>query len=153
LHAPEDHFKCLEKNFALEEVKNQENRLLAELTPILSLTILCFIENSAILTFYFAGVLSDFVMKHAPIKDGFLISLTGSAAGAVFSLVFIFLPNVLPLMDFAVAAVFFVWISLLHFRYKEGWLEAVFEAVLGCIIYVVILAFTSGFLILWISMG
>lgn len=127
--------------------------MLSELTPVLALTILAFIENSAILTFYFAGVLSDFVMKHAPIKDGFLISVTGSAAGAVFSLAFVFLPSNLPLGDLAVAVVFLVWIWLLHSRYKEGWLEALVEAVLGCIIYVVILAFTSGFLILWISMG
>jgi hypothetical protein len=105
------------------------------------------------LTFYFAGVLSDFVMKHAPLKDGFLISVTGSGAGAVFSLLFILLPSNLPLGDLSVAVVFLVWIWLLHFRHKEGWLEAIVEAVLGGIIYVVILAFTSGFLILWISMG
>jgi len=123
------------------------------LASVLSLTILCFIENSAILTFYFSGVLSDFVMKHAPIKDGFLISLAGSAAGAVFSLAFIYLPSALPLMDLAVAVVFFVWVLLLHYRYDEGWLEAMVEAVLGCIIYVVVLALTSGFLILWISAG
>ena len=138
---------------ALDGTKKQESRLLAELTPLLALTILVFIENSAILTFYFAGVLSDFVMKHAPIKDGFLISVTGSAVGAVFSLVFTFLPSDLPVGDLAVAVVFLVWIWLLHVRYKEGWLEALVEAVLAGIIYVIILAFTSGFLILWISMG
>ena len=136
----------------MEGAKKQEGRLLVELTPVLALTILCFIENSAILTFYFAGVLSDFVMKQAPIKDGFLISVAGSGAGAVFSLLFILLPSNLPLGDLAVAVVFLVWIWLLHSRYKEGWLEALVEAVLGGIIYVVILAFTSAFLILWISM-
>lgn len=124
-----------------------------ELATVLSLTILNFIANAAILTFYFSGVLSDFAMKHAPIKDGFLISLSGSAVVAVFSLVFAYLPGNLPLMDFAIALGLLTWILLLHYRYDEGWLEAVVEAIIGCIIYAIILALASSFLILWIRMG
>lgn len=124
-----------------------------EIVPVLSFTILSFIANSAILTFYFSGVLSDFAMKHAPIKDGFLISLSGSAVGAVFSLAFTYLPGDLPLMDFAIALALLTWILLLHYRYDEGWPEAVVEGIIGCIIYAIILALASSFLILWIRMG
>lgn len=56
-------------------------------------------------------------------------------------------------MDFAIALVLITWVLLIHHRYDEGWLETVVVAIIGCIIYAVILAITSTFLILWISVG
>lgn len=117
---------------------------------VLSFSLLTFMANSAILTFYFSGVLSDF-SKHVPRKDGFLLSLSGSTVGAVFSIVIPYLPETLPLLDLAVGLVFITWVVLLHYHFEEGWMEAIFQAVIGGIIYIVILAVVTGFLVLWIG--
>ena len=122
-----------------------------ELSLVLSVSLLSFMANSAILTFYFSSVLSDFSSKHIPRRDGFLLSLSGSTVGAVFSIVVPYLPETLPLLDFAVGLVLITWVVLLHYRFDEGWMEAIVLAVIAGIIYIVILAMVTGFLILWIG--
>jgi riboflavin transporter FmnP len=107
--------------------------------------------NSVILTFYFSGILSGFSSKHTQRKDGFLLSLSGSTVGAVFSIISPYLPEALSFLDVAVVFVLVTWVALLHYRYDEGWPEAILEAVLGGIIYAVIMVLLNGFLILWIG--
>jgi hypothetical protein len=124
---------------------------LPELPVVLSLSLLTFMANSAILTFYFSGILSGFSSKHPQRKDGFLLSLSGSAIGAVFSIITPYLPEALAFLDVAVVFVLITWVALLHYRYNEGWPEAIVEAVLGGIIYAVIMVLVTGFLILWLS--
>jgi len=107
--------------------------------------------NSAVLTFYFSGVLSDFSSKHPQRKDGFLLSLSGSTIGAVFSIVTPYLPEAFSFLEFAVIFVLVTWAVLLHYRFNEAWPEAIVEAILGGIIYAIIMVLVTGFLILWIS--
>jgi hypothetical protein len=107
--------------------------------------------NSAILTFYFSGILSGFSSKHPQRKDGFLLSLSGSTIGAVFSIITPYLPEALSFLDVAIVFVLITWAVLLHYRYNEDWPEAIVEAVLGGIIYAVIMVLVTGFLILWLS--
>jgi len=127
--------------------------LLSELPIELLIALFSFIANSIFLTFYFSNVLSDFASKHAPRKDAFLLSVLGSAVGAAFSLVVPFLPDIFPFMDVAVALVIITWVLLLHYHYENDWLEAAFEAGIAALLYVVILAITTGLLILWIRIS
>jgi len=123
---------------------------LPELSLVLSLSLLSLMANSAILTFYFSDVLSDFTSKHTSHKDGFLLSLSGSTVGAVFTIVVPYLPEALPLLDLTVVLVLITWVALLHYHYNEGWIEAAFEAVIGGVLYIIILALINGLLNLWI---
>jgi hypothetical protein len=124
---------------------------LPEFVLVLSLTLLTFMADSAILTFYFSGILSGFSTKHPQRKDGFLLSLSGSSIGAVLSIITPYLPETLSFLGFAVVLVLITWVVLLHYRYDEGWPEAIVEAVLGGIIYAIIMVLIMGFLILWLS--
>ncbi len=122
-----------------------------ELLVVLSLSLLTFMANSAIMTFYFSGVLSGFSTKHPQRKDGFLLSLSGSTIGTALSLIGPYLPEALSFLDVAILFVLVIWIALLHYRYNEGWPEAIMESILAGIIYAVVMVLITGFLILWVS--
>jgi hypothetical protein len=134
------------------DYKFRECRQVTELSLVLSFTVLSFIVNSLFLTLYFSGVISGFDSKHSANKDGFTMALAGSVVGALFSLVVSLLPVAVPIMDVAIGLVFLTWVLLIHYRFNEEWFEAIVQAIIGIIIYVVILALINGFLILWISM-
>jgi hypothetical protein len=125
---------------------------LPELSLILTTSLLSLMANLAILTLYFSEALSGFASKHIPRKDGFLLSLSGLTVATVYSTIIPFLPETLSLPDIAFVFALTTWIALLHYRYQEGWMEALVEAIIGGIIYLVVLAIVAGFLILWISM-
>jgi hypothetical protein len=61
------------------------------------------------------------------------------------------LPGIIPHLDVAISLVAITWILLLHYHYEAGWLEATLEAIVGLILYAIILAIASGFFMLWIA--
>jgi len=116
-------------------------------------TLLSVIANSAFLTLYFSHILSDYARTASPRNAAFSLAFLGSIIGAGFSLVIPLLPGAFPYMDMAVGLVAVVWILLLHYRYRTGWLEAAAITALAAIIYVIIMAITSAFYILWLGVS
>lgn len=116
-------------------------------------TLISFIANLAFLTFYFSQILSEYASRYSPRKDAFLLSFLGAAIDATFSLAVPFLPIAVSFMDVEIALIVVIWILLLHYRYEVGWLEAVLATAIAVVIYVVILAITSGLWILWLGIS
>lgn len=126
--------------------------IMPELFLVLSFTVISFIVNAIFLTFYFSEVLSSADSRQKASKDGFMMAFVGSVVGAIFSLALNLLPVVLPVLDAALGLVFLTWVLLMHYRFDEGWLEALMQAIIGIILYVVILVLINGFLQMWASM-
>jgi hypothetical protein len=101
--------------------------------------------------FYFSNVLSVPGSKHHPYRDAFLVSFLGCVVGAAFSLAVPALPGIIPHLDVAISLVAITWILLLHYHSEASWLEAVLAAIVGLILYAIILAIASGFFMLWMA--
>jgi hypothetical protein len=122
-------------------------------SELLWFTLLSYISQIAFLTLYFSHTISDYSSKPSPRNDAFLLSFLGSSVGSAFSLAIPFLPSIVPYMDVAIGLVVVTWILLLHYHFGASWLEAALITAIAAIIYVVILAMTFGFYILWLRIS
>lgn len=111
-----------------------------------------FIPNLVILTFYFSSIIIEGSSgKYTLHKQGFVISLLGASAGSLFSLLIPLLPESIPWMDVSIGLAFVIWLSLTKHYTQMGWLESFAAALLGALLYIVILAIVTGFMMIFAS--
>lgn len=92
---------------------------------------------------------NGFSRKYTLHKYGFVISFLGTSAGTIFSLLIPLLPGSIPWMDVCIGLVVGVWLFLTKNYTQMSWLESFAAALLGALFYIVVLAISSGFLMIF----
>lgn len=112
--------------------------------------IVSFVTNLVLSTFYFSQIISSKGFVH---KSGFLISLLGTGASAVFILLVRLLPESIPWMDVGIVFIIAIWFFLTKHYTQMGWLGSFGVASFGALLYMIVswlvTAFVMGLLIIF----
>jgi hypothetical protein len=120
----------------------------------LLLSLLTFIANTALLTVYFSAIIIGHTGKSTIHRDAFKIVLPGTILGSAFILLAPTIPALTRIgpisspIDLGVTTMGIIWMTLTKRYCETSWLSSFLITVVAVIIYVTIMFFIGGFLML-----
>ncbi|UCE28470.1 MAG: hypothetical protein JSV85_04060 [Candidatus Bathyarchaeota archaeon] len=118
------------------------------LSSAVIIAIASFASSLFILTFYFSSIIS---IRSSLNKHGFIIALLGTGTGTIFLLSLpLIQADSIPWLDIGHVLVSVVWLPLVKYYTKMGWLGSSAAALFGVLFYAIVsvisTALASGFL-------
>ena len=120
--------------------------------PVLLLMFISFPPSLLILSFYFSSYIgARSGNRNSLNRGGLLTTLAGLSLATILSFAAPIFPSVIPVIDVAIILAAVTWIALLRRFCGTGWLETIPQALVPVITYIVILAISSAFTLLFTS--